>query len=349
MWPKKWCVLLYLKQGIWPTNGHLQYSSQAPLSASFYTPKTIYAELGDHTGTSSATTKRAASSSNPFQINGHKSFPLEQSDPESSSETVINSARSMQKSKSSISRRQEDAESPNAAQYTKSIRAQTQKASAPKVPTHHEHSRSERPASPIRVSHQEVVSQPRQHVIRRVTATFQIPVKEEEFDADGIDAEDSASASASLEASSSAEPSPTTELAPIRIINSVRNKKRRKRIVPADDDDSYVEEDAADNAGSAMGARESVSEEEDDELMMGAEVSCYLFSLHYSLSYEALYEPRTTAEKCMVHGVWLTRLNTIAAPQNLAVLRVKSARSLLVVQQGGARARQGGYKKLPCS
>ena len=110
-------------------------------------------------------------------------------------------------------------------------------------------------------------SEPRQQVIRHVTATFEIPVKEEEIDDDEYG--ESASASTSVH---SADVSPTTEILHARKTKSSQHKAQQqsKRPVREEDDDSYVEED--DEGGESHGHAGS-SEEEDDELMMGAEVS----------------------------------------------------------------------------
>lgn len=103
-------------------------------------------------------------------------------------------------------------------------------------------------------------------MIRRVTATFEVPVKEEEIDDDEY--VESASASTSVH---SADLSPTTEILHALKAKSSQQRARQqsRRSVREKDDDSYVEEE--EDGKSHVHANSS--EEEDDELMMGAEVS----------------------------------------------------------------------------
>jgi hypothetical protein len=119
-------------------------------------------------------------------------------------------------------------------------------------------------------------SEPRQQVIRRVTTTFEVPVKEEDIDDEEF--EESASASTSVH---SADVSPTMAIVHARkaikaMSSHHKLRQRSKRSVQADDDDSYVE-DEVDDEDEPHGHGSS-SVEEDDELMMGAEVSLILSS-----------------------------------------------------------------------
>jgi len=148
-----------------------------------------------------------------------------------------------------------------------------QKFPATKTPRHptqvHDTSRSQqRPGlSPTRIARQEMRSAPRQQVIRRVTTTFEVPVKEEDIDDEELEE------SASVSASGSTDISPTTETLNARRTKSLQHRSRQqsKRSVQADDDDdSYVEDEVDDDDGRAH-SRGSSGEEEDDELMMGAE------------------------------------------------------------------------------
>ena len=112
-------------------------------------------------------------------------------------------------------------------------------------------------------------SEPRQQVIRRVTATFEVPVKEE--DVDDEEFEESASASPSIHSS---DVSPIADnIQPALKTKPSHSKPRNqtKRSVLADGDESYVEDEVDD--GEEPHRYTSSSEEEDDELMMGAEVS----------------------------------------------------------------------------
>src|SRR5882762_2900976 len=246
-----------------------QYSGQA---ASFYTPNSKYHEIAEPS-TSSTTTKRVSIASNPFQTNGHKSIlPHTPADQESLSQALQKNLRSTQKSKTSRIP-QHDAEGEQATlshSVKESTRAQTQKSSATKTLRHlphtHDTNRSQQcPASPSSgIARQEMRTTPRQQIIRHVTATIEVPVKQEDIDDDEF--EESASASGSVDVS------PTAEILRARETKSSQHqaRQRSKRSVQADDDDSYVEDDIK---GGEAHIYASSSEEDDDELMMGAEVS----------------------------------------------------------------------------
>jgi hypothetical protein len=110
-------------------------------------------------------------------------------------------------------------------------------------------------------------SEPRQQVIRHVTATFEVPVKEE--DVDDEEFEGSVSAASSMQ---SADASPTTKMLDIRKNKSAVHKARQrsKRSTQADDD-SYVEDEDEE----IHVHPDSSEDDDDDELMMGAEVSSF--------------------------------------------------------------------------
>jgi hypothetical protein len=214
-------------------------------------------------------------SSNPFQTNGHKSVlppsPTKQVSP------LEMKYRPLQRSKSSRLRPQHDQELEQVtpSQSAKdSTHPQTQQLSVTKLPRNpaqvHDTSRSQpQPAlSPKRAVRQEIRSEPRQQVIRHVTATFEVPVKEEDVD----DEEFEGSASASTSAHSS-DVSPTGNRLPAPKTKPSYNKQRNqsKRSVLADDDESYVEDEV--DGVEEPHRPASSSEEEDDELMMGTEVS----------------------------------------------------------------------------
>lgn len=245
------------------TRIYFQVSNQAAINASLFTPNLKYTEIPDP-ATSSTATKRA--STNPFQSNGYKSAPTSSaSDQESPTTAFQNTNRNLHKPKPSKLRRETELD-----QSMHIIqRAQTLKGSTSKAPRY-DGARSQGPISPTRVARQDMRSEPRHQVIRRVTATIDVPVKEEEIDEGEYS--QSASASASAQVSSSADVSPTTEIAQTRKANTPYQvpRRRNKRTV-VEDDDSYGEDKT--DAGNRGNSHESSSEEDDDELMMGAEVS----------------------------------------------------------------------------
>lgn len=186
--------------------------------------------------------------------------------------------RLSQKSKPSKLRREAELDQTHASSISSAQRAQKAPASATSAQraTH-------RPTSVIYPARQEIRSEPRQHsqVIRHVTATIDVPVKQEEMDED--ETYDQPSASASLQASSSAEMSPTVEAAHIRKANHNQSRRQQKKPAPpVNEDDTgssgeeYAEEDAHES---------SSLEDDDDELMMGAEVSSPIFLSTYRMAH----------------------------------------------------------------
>jgi len=229
------------------------------MGPTFYTPNLKFTEIAEPS-TSSTMTKRASSSSNPFQIHGHSLvYPPSSSDRESPSELLQRNTRPLQKSKSSrLKPREAEIEQSTPSHPTQDpVRAQS---SATKTRNSaHDSSRSQRPLSPTRIARQDMRSEPR--IIRRVQTTVEIPVKEEEVDDEEF--RESTSAQASTSASSSA-----SEVVYVRRTNSTRQTRQSKRSAKPDDDDSYAEDN---NEDRNRDLHASSSEEDDDELMMGAE------------------------------------------------------------------------------
>lgn len=267
-----------------------QYPIQPLIGPTFYTPNLKRREIAEP---STSSTKRASTSSNPFQTNGHKPIvPPSPSDWGSSSESLPQSIRPSQRSKSSrLKPRDEEYDQTALSHPVKdSARAHSHKVSPTKVRhTAHDSGRSQRPLSPTRVTRQEMRSESRQQAVRRVQATIEIPVKEEEVD----DEELGESISAQPYSSSSA----SVEVSPAADIIHVRKPKTRqnKRSTKLDDNDSYTE-------GPDEGERQSMhssSSEDEDELMMGAEVGSCLFMLYANVN----HHDRIIARKFMVHIV----------------------------------------------
>ncbi|KAF7980478.1 hypothetical protein HWV62_37960 [Athelia sp. TMB] len=231
------------------------------LNASHFTPNARYEEYQGSSAPSAAV-KRASTASNPFQSSSHKSLaPISTSDRDSPSESHYDKHRS----RSSKTRpREEDLTSPPSKQARS--RAQTLQAPLSKTSrvdsgggraSHHQN-------SPTRIARQEgSLPEPRQQIIRRVTATFQTHVKEEDMDEEGIDG--FASASASVGPSSSAE----AEASHGGTATGARNKIRlSKRSVQEDEDDSYEEDEdiRAVRKGKALPSSSGTDDEDEDEL-----------------------------------------------------------------------------------
>ena len=210
------------------------------------------------------TTKRISTSSNPFQSKGQEKYIVSRSSSDAESPSDFQQqpgSRPSQKSKPFNLRRETELDQ----MHTISTAPRVQQASAAATSTHRAIQR------PISVTYSTCRSKPHQHsqVIRHVTATIDVPVKQEQMDEDEFYAQPSASVS--LQASSSAEMSPTVETAPLRKANhnqSHRQQKKPASPVNADDTGSSGEEYVGENTHES-----SSQEDDDDELMMGVEVS----------------------------------------------------------------------------
>ena len=187
--------------------------------------------------------------------------PISTSDQDSSSESHYDKHRS----RSSKTRPREEEPTSPPPKQTRS-RAQTLQAPLSKTPrvdsssgraSHHQ-------KSPARIARQEgSLPEPRQQIIRRVTATFQTHVKEEEMDEEDMDEFVSASASAGPSSSAEAEASHGGRPA------GARNKIRlSKRSVQEDEDDSYEEDEDIRGVrkGKALPSSSGTDDEDEDEL-----------------------------------------------------------------------------------
>ena len=236
----------------------LQYSSQNILSQPYFTPTSRYLPITEPS-TSNITTNRV-STSNPFQPDGQESYIVSRSssDPDSPSDLQQQqSSRPSQKSKSSNQRREAEFDQ----MHTSSISAAPRVQQASAATTSSQRA-MQRPTYSARRS------EPHQHsqVIRHVTATIDMPVKQEQMEEDESYVQPSPSSTVM---------SPTVETARLRKANHNQSRRKQKKpALPVNDDDTgssgeeYVEDDAH---GS------SSQEDDDDELMMGVEVSVSSF------------------------------------------------------------------------